>query len=303
MKPVFLFCFAASLLAQDAAPGWHRFGERTDGLANMPQQGSVPGNLPGNVQGLPQQQPPAYQQSASQGPVDLTIAPGTWITVHVNEPLSSDHSQPGDAFMATLAQPLVVNGLVIARRGQAVQGRVGKVVKAGRVKGVSSLGVELTELGLVDGQQVPLRTQLMERRGDTSVGRDIGALGVTTGLGAAIGAAAGGGLGAGIGAAAGAVLGTTGVLTTRGRETVLFPEQVLTFRIEEPVHISSQAAYAFQPGSASEYERPTRLAQAPVARPYPVLSPYVGYPYFGDFGGYFYSGPRFYYGRGRYRRW
>ena len=32
---------------------------------------------------------------------------GTWITVRVNQPISSDHNQQGDPFTATLAQPLV----------------------------------------------------------------------------------------------------------------------------------------------------------------------------------------------------
>ncbi|MDQ6676959.1 MAG: hypothetical protein M3Z09_06660 [Acidobacteriota bacterium] len=298
MKAFVISCFSFALAAQDnapASPGWRRFGE-----------GSPISNAPAG----------AYQAQAplrAPGPAEFTIPPGTWITARVEQPISSDHNQPGDSFMATLEQPIVVNGLVVARRGQSVSGRVADVLKAGRVKGTSRLGLELTELGLADGQQVPVKTQLIERRGETSVGRDVGALGVTTGLGAAIGAAAGGGLGAAIGAAAGAAVGTTGVLVTRGRETVVFPEQVLTFRLETPVQIVSQAVNAFQPAQPSEYDRPLRTAQGPVGRPgygaypaypaYPLIGGYgYPYPYFGSFGGYFYSGPRFYYGRGRYRR-
>ena len=211
--------------------------------------------------------------------------------------------------MATLAQPIVVNGLVVARRGQTVQGRVVQSVRAGRVKGTSSLALELTELSLVDGQQITLKTQMIERRGDTSVGSDLGAIGITSGIGAAIGAAAGGGWGAGIGALAGAAAGTTGVLSTRGRDTVFFPEQVLTFRLEAPVHVYSQAAAAFQPGSASEYDHQLRASQAPAARPaysaYPVYpaypyyyEPYGAYPFYGGFGFSSYSYPRYYRGYG-----
>lgn len=313
----------ANLLAQDATPGWHRFGERADGSANAPFQGAAPATVPQQQQypaagitqsqSMPLAQPPyqpqpQFQQqpyaTAPQGPIELTIPPGTWITARINEPLSSDHSQPGDAFMATLAQPLVINGLVVARRGQTVQGRVSDVFRAGRVKGTSRIGIELTELSLVDGQQMPLKTQFVERRGGTSVGDDIGAIGITTGLGAAIGAVAGGGWGAGIGALAGAAIGTTGVLATRGRETVIFPEQVLTFRVEAPVHIYSQAANAFQPGLAMEYDREQpHYAQAPPARPsysvYPYSNNYYGDPYYGSFGGgSFYGGSGFYFGRG-----
>ncbi len=298
-------------MAQDAAPGWRRFGDNN----SQPAQ-AAPYIDPAAPQGIPQNAPqpnyrlgPVPQAPAMQGPVDLTLAAGSWITARVNEPLSSSHSQPGDAFTATLAQPIVINGLVVARTGQLVQGRVVDVARAGRVKGTSSLGVELTEIGLVDGQQVPVKTQLIQRRGDTLVGNDVGAIGVTTGLGAVIGAAAGGGWGAGIGALAGAAVGTTGVLASRGRDTVLFPEQVLTFRVESPIHVYSQASAAFQPGSPYDYNRP-QMAQGPggrqgypyAATPY-AASPYsyaAPYPYF-DFN--FYSRPGYFYGRGYYRRW
>lgn len=315
MKPLYLFCIGISLLAQDPSPGWRRFGDANSSSSTAPQnfpQTQQPQDAP---QPYPQNAPPAYSQNApqpyaqppmaqpQQGPIDLTLPAGSWITARVNEPLSSNHSQPGDAFTATLAQPLIVNGLVVARSGQLVYGRIVDVTKAGRVKGVSSMGVELTEIGLVDGQHLPIKTQLIERRGDTSVGNDVAAVGVTTGLGAAIGAAAGGGWGAGIGALAGAAVGTTGVLSTRGRETVLFPEQVLTFRVESSVHIASQASAAFQPPSQYDYNRP-QIARAPAPRPVYPAYPYVApYPYYGGFGGYFYGGPGYFYGRGYYRRY
>ena len=101
---------------------------------------------------------------------------------------------------------LVASGFVVARRGQIISGRVADAVKAGRVKGTSRLALELTDATLVDGENIPVRTQLVQYSGGTLQGRDAAAIGTTTGLGAAIGAAAGGGAGAGIGAGAGAEL-------------------------------------------------------------------------------------------------
>lgn len=275
-------------------------------------QQPYPAQQPQNQQYPPQQYPPQQyppqqpRYEMPRGPVDLTIAPGTWITVRINEPISTERAQAGDAFLGTLAQPIVVNGLVVARRGQTVQGRVTDVLRAGRVKGTSRLEIQITEVSLVDGQQIPVNTQFIERHGDTSVAEDLGAIGITSGIGAAIGAVAGGGWGAGIGALAGAAVGTTGILSSRGRDTVLFPEQALTFRLESPVYIVSQASGAFQPGSPADYERPTRFAQAPrLGRPAyaaypPAYSSYYDGPSIGTFG--FYSGPGFYYGRGGYSR-
>jgi hypothetical protein len=160
--------------------------------------------------------------SADAAPVagQLTLPAGTWLTVRIEQELSSDRSLKGDAFTASLVQPLIANGVVVAMRGQMVGGQVVEAEKAGRAKGTSRLGVALTELSLVDGQQVPLKTRFTEYKGGTSVGRDVGAVAATTGVGAAIGAAADGGFGAGMGAIAGAAVGMDGILTTRGKPTV-----------------------------------------------------------------------------------
>src|SRR5262249_20390388 len=161
----------------------------------------------------------------------LTMRPGTILTVRINEPLSSDHNQVGDVFSATLTQPVIVLGIVVARYGQTVAGRVVEVKKAGMMSGVSRLGITLTNLTLVDGKTVPIQSQLLVQKGPTSVGRDATAVAATTGLGAAIGAAADWGKGAAIGAAAGVASGLIGVLLTRGYPTVVLSETVLTFQV------------------------------------------------------------------------
>ena len=250
---------------------------------------------------VPDNQPPAYRL-----PATLTIPARTAVSVRLSQFLSSDQNKPDDAFSAELQQPLVVDGWVVARRGQTVLGRVAVARKAGRVKGVSQLGVELTNLVLVDGQQLPIRTQLEQSSAGTSKGRDATAIGTTTGLGAAIGAAANGGQGAAIGAGAGAAAGIAGVLLTRGRPTIIPPETVLTFQLEAPITFSTvRSRVAFRPVTQQDYDggglhrRPQHLATLPY-RPRPYwYSPwgyyYPGPLYFGfyDFGGF---------GRGRFRR-
>lgn len=229
----------------------------------------------------------------ADAPSTLTIPAGTWISVRSDQALSSDHNQPGDVFTATLAQPLIANGFVVARRGQIITGRVAEAVKAGKVKGTSRLGLELTDLALADGQQLPVRTQLMQYSGGTSQGRDAAAVGTTTALGAAVGAAADGGFGAGVGAGAGAAASVIGVLLTRGRPTEVFPETTLTFRTLEPVTISTGSSQAFVPVQQSDYAPapPARPTLRVARRPYygGVYAPYP-YPYF--YGPGFY-GPSF----------
>lgn len=302
--------------------------------AQYPQSGQNPqggqqaypqGNMqryPAPMDYPPQQQGTMPQDSGYRGgyasaavPAHLTVKPGTYITVRVNQWLSSDRNQTGDAFAASLEQPIVVDGVVVAQRGQTVGGRVSEAEKAGRVQGTSRLGLQLIDLTLVDGQVVPIQTVMVTRNGGTSVGRDAAAVAGTTGLGAAIGAAAGWGRGAAIGAGAGAAAGIVGVLLTRGNPTVIYPESVLTFRIDAPLEIATDhAPEAFRYADANDYQRsgpsgPPAVAgcyncgPAPVAvRPYPYVAPYPYYPYYGATFG-FYSGPGYFVFRGRgYRR-
>ena len=121
---------------------------------------------------------PAATRSSEPVPSDLTLAGGTLIRVRVNEWLSSDRNHPGDTFSGVLEQPLISQGWVVARRGQSVVGRVSVAQKAGHGKDVSQLGLELAELSLVDGQQLPVRTQLVQSEGrPTSTGREAATIG------------------------------------------------------------------------------------------------------------------------------
>ena len=324
MKTKFLVLLTTSLLtipgvAQEANPGppppdsapqqsngggWRRVGDGSQARDEYGQSRQANAGAP--MMGTP-------------APSQLTIPAGTWIKIRVDQPLSSDHNNPGEMFAATLSQPIVVDGFVVARRGQTVEGRVSDAVKAGKAKGTSRLGLELIQVGLVDGRQMPLRTQLMEYQGGTSVGRDIAAAGAVTGTGAAIGAMAGGGMGAAIGAAVGATASGIGILATRGRATEIHPESEVTFRTMEPIVINTdRASQAFMPVRQEDYEQ--RLQQRPpsmVVRNAPAY-PYYGGVYGGYYGSYwgpgwagyspfwgpsfyFYSGPRYYGGyRGGY---
>ena len=268
---------------------------------------------------------PARDQQNYEVPAQLTLRPGTYVMVRVNQPISSDRNRAGDGFSATLARPIVIDGVVVAEPGQTVGGRVAEAQKAGRVEGVSRLALQLTDLTLVDGQQIPVQSQLVQGSGGTSVGRDVGAVAGTTGLGAAIGAAAGWGTGAAIGAGAGAAVGLVGVLLTRGHATVVYPETLLTFRVEAPVTISTaRSPQVFRYVNPDDYNNPSLSYAGPAdgepgpprtslcgpygcpgAYSYPY--PYYGlgyYPYWGS-GFSFYYGPTFYRGgfyRGGYYR-
>ena len=206
-----------------------------------------------------------------------TLPAGTIVQVRLTAPLSSERNRVNDSFVTVLEQPLVARGVVVSRRGQTVMGRVAAAQNAGRVQGVSQLGIELTEVVLADGQSVPIRTQLVQASAGPSKGRDAAGIGATTGTGAMIGAIAGGGPGAAIGAAAGAFAGVIGVLSTRGRATQLYPETLLTFRLTDSLTISTaQNPTAFRLVTKQDYLGRVAL---PIAKRSPVLyAPPYYYP-------------------------
>src|SRR6185437_3710109 len=127
-------------------------------------------------------------------PASLTLPSGASMTVRINQWLSSDRNKAGDTFYATLVQPLVVGGVVVAPRGASVMGQVTDVKKS-HSDSRSMLGLQLTSLTLVDGQQLPIQSQPMRRNGTvTPTGQQVGTVAAGTAVGAGIGAIAGGGI-------------------------------------------------------------------------------------------------------------
>jgi hypothetical protein len=296
-------------------------------FSNSPQAGGqapYPGPAAGPYPNPTATPPPDYNI-----PSQLTIRPGTYVTIRTNQWLSSDQNHVGDTFTATLEQPVIVDGIVVAQRGQSVFGRITEAQKAGRVEGTSRLGMQLTSLTLVDGQQEPIQSQMINHSGPTSNGRDAAAIAGTTALGAAIGAGVDWGRGAAIGAGAGAAAGIIGVLLTRGHPTVVYPETVMTFQTTAPAIVATdRSPQAFQyvntqqdsgpapaPSPAPpQGARPPAIScyncapPPPAAYPAPYPAPYpypyaYGYPYpfYGGFS--VVVGPRYGYYGGYYGRY
>jgi len=218
----------------------------------QPVGGSASSQTPALQQNAPPADPP---QAAPAAPPQLNLKAGTYVTVRVNQKLSSDKNQAGDTFTAMLVRPLVVDGFVVAQPSQSFGGRVAEATRAGQAHGVSHLGLQLTDLMFVDGQHAPIQSELVALSGPPAV-KD-----TTVNTGAA---------------------GTNpGVLLTHGKATVIGPETVLTFKIDSDVTIATgNAPQAFRPVGPSDYAQPQ-------ARPgyagsyYAAGYPYYGYPYYG----------------------
>jgi hypothetical protein len=99
------------------------------------------------------------------------LLPGAPVTIRLGETLSTERVVSGDTFQATLADPLVVDGLIVAERGGRVTGRIADARRAGRMSGVSSLELRLLDVTTADGQRIAVSCDAWLKRGD-SMSRD-----------------------------------------------------------------------------------------------------------------------------------
>ena len=312
LRPLIILLAASGLLlAQTPADspsatgsdgGWRHVGDAAPATATAQAQAPAINSsdptepVARDAYGQAQAQQPANRPPAAQPvrpayglPAQVTLKPGTFVTMRVNQELTSNHNAAGDTFSGSLTQPIVVDGIVVAQRGQTVYGRV---VEADKVKGVSRLGIELNSLTLADGSQAAVHTQLVSRQGPVMPGRqEPGA--ITTA--AAAPAATGGGAGAG------AAAGTIGVLATRNHPSVIYPETALTFQMENALTISTgNSVGAFRYVGPDDYSRTSTgvVQQAPAARRTYVYGPGYPYPYYPYYYPYYGWGPGVFIGGG-----
>jgi hypothetical protein len=165
---------------------------------------------------------------------EVTLPSGTRLRVVLIDGVSTNGSSVGDQFMASLADPVLVDEKVVLEKGTKVRGRVTDVQESGRVKGVASIRLILTDI-VHEGDNVEISTKPFAAAAETTKKRDAGVIAGGAGAGAVIGAIAGGKQGAGVGALIGGGAGTGAVLATKGKELHYPPETRLTFTLSAPV--------------------------------------------------------------------
>ena len=198
------------------------------------QAGAASGAVTSAASAAPQTPPPPPPP-----PVAVNLPVGTSLRVRLDEDLGSRINHPGDAFRATMADSVVINGRTVIARGARAEGSVVDAKALGHIKGEARLELRLERVHTKWGSY-PVATSSIEHAEKGKGKRTAEFAGGGGAFGAIVGALAGGKKGALIGGLAGAGAGTAGSAMTGNQEIVLPAETLLTFRLEHSVHIVEQ---------------------------------------------------------------
>jgi hypothetical protein len=187
----------------------------------------------------PAEAPPPAPVEAPK-PEPIVVPAGTDLTVVIDTALSSNKSQPGQTFLATVAQPVTVNGTTAIPKGSSVTGTVLTAKAKGKIKGEGELSITLKNI-TIRGHNYPLHTASLDSTVKGKGKRTAATTGGGAAAGALIGGIAGGGKGAGIGAAVGAVGGLIGGAATGNKQIEIPAETPLTFSLSNPLTLPPRA--------------------------------------------------------------
>lgn len=206
--------------------------------APAPRVSSAPSRPPAPVApppvAPPSAAPPAYANYANAS--GITIPADTPITIRMVDSVNSETSRLGQTFMASLDEPIVVNGQTLIGRGADVTTKLVDDQEAGKLQGRTVQTLALVSINY-NGRWVDLSSNDVRTESGSQGAKTAKIVGGTAVLGAIIGGLAGGGKGAAIGTVSGAAVGTGAAVVTSGQKVVIPSETRLTFRLQTPAQL------------------------------------------------------------------
>jgi hypothetical protein len=97
---------------------------------------------------------------ASSWAAGQTLPAGTMLNCRLSQPLSTSLNSQGQEFTATVAEPVVLNGVQVIPYGSTVQGRISALARPGRIHGVGEMVLTPQTISLPDGRMIPVSAVL-----------------------------------------------------------------------------------------------------------------------------------------------
>lgn len=128
----------------------------------------------------------AELEAAAREPIVLTVPSLTSLEIDLNDDLSSETSLIEDPVSATLAQDVIVDGLVALAAGSELQGLVTQVVPTRSFGGQAQLQVSFDRLITTDGEILPI-SAVLAVAGERQKKKDAATIGGSAAGGAILG--------------------------------------------------------------------------------------------------------------------
>jgi len=180
---------------------------------------------------------PARQQTHM-----VSVPAGTELTLALDNTLSSETSQVGDSFTATVIEPIVVENRTVIPEGSKIHGKVTESAPAKKGAGQAKLSLKFDSLSLPGGYDTAIVGSFQEIT-ESKKGRNAAVIGGSAAGGALLGRILGKDTkGAVIGAIVGGGIGTAVVVGQEREQAVLPADTPLGFRLAQPVNVPHEAS-------------------------------------------------------------
>jgi hypothetical protein len=197
----------------------------------------------------------AQAQSPPRGDALYVHVPaGTVVHCRITQTLTTKLNYRGDAFTATVSEPVMLDGHEVIPVGATIQGRIAQMDRPGRLKGGGKMRLSPERITFPDGRNFPMSATLLTAYGadNAKVEGSEGTLkGPSSRLQDAEEIAGGGAIGAVVGLiashpVAGAMIGgTVGLvdrLRRRGKDLSLPAGTQLNYQLTQPLEVDRAAA-------------------------------------------------------------
>ena len=180
---------------------------------------------------------------------------GTLLRARLLQALSTQTTEVGSDFTASLTEPVEKDGRVVLPAGALLHGRITAMHSGHRISGPAMLHLEAKSVDLPDGTRFPVRAMLIDtdQTGQTKIDREgsvvrrdhpketLAAMGLAVGGATTAGAMLGGGVGALVGAGVSAGAGTV-VWLRQDRQASLPVDAVLVFSLSSAMPTVPQSS-------------------------------------------------------------
>ncbi|HET6372113.1 MAG TPA: hypothetical protein VFG76_02320 [Candidatus Polarisedimenticolia bacterium] len=199
-------------------------------------QAQVASDLPGTAQSAPVAQKPQIHM--------VRVPSGTELTLALDSKLSSETSQVGDTFSATVLEPIVIENREVIPAGSTIEGKITQAEPAKRGAGKATLAMSFGTLRLPTGYQTSIVGSFQEVS-ESKKKRNAAVIGGSAAGGALLGRILGKDTrGTVIGAIVGGGIGTAVLMGTDIQQAVIPADTPFGIRLEQPINIPHTGARA-----------------------------------------------------------